>query len=102
ALVIPAADVNPEGDAGMSFDDRVVEFDARVEHPVRVAAALTVSFANGFIQQRRVLWGINLDVLTSQPRQLLDFAPSEINEVGEIGITRRVGGARLLRVVICG
>src|SRR3954466_8509998 len=32
ALVIAAADVNPEGDPVVAVDDRVVEIDARIEH----------------------------------------------------------------------
>jgi hypothetical protein len=37
--VVPAADVDAEGDARLTVDDRVVELDARVQHPIRIRAA---------------------------------------------------------------
>ena len=67
ALVIAAADVDAEGDAGVPADDRVVELDARVEHLVRIAAALAVAFADRLVEQRGVLRRVDLDVGAAEP-----------------------------------
>src|SRR4029453_16466342 len=100
--MVPAADVDAEGHAAVPLDDRVVELDARVEHLVRVAAALPVPFANRFIQQRVVLWRVDLDVLTSESLQFLDLASCEVDEIREVGVTGGIRGPRLIRVVIRG
>ena len=83
-------------------DDRVVELDAGVEHLVRIAAALPVALADRLVEQRRVLRRVDLDVLAAEPAQLRDLAPREVHEVGQVGVARRVGAARLVRVVVGG
>jgi hypothetical protein len=100
ALVVTAADVNAERDARVALDDRVVELHRRREQRVRVAAALAVTLADRLVEERRVLRRVDLDVLAAESFELRDLATGEIDEVGEIGVPRRIRAARLVRVVI--
>ena len=84
----------------MTVDDRVVQLDVRVEHLVRIAAALPVALADLLVEQRRILRRVDLHVLAAEPPQLLDLAPREVDEIREIGIARRVGAFRSLGVVV--
>jgi hypothetical protein len=88
--VIAAADVDREGEAGVTLDDRVVELDARVEHLVRVAPSLAIAFANGVIQERGILRCIDLDVFAPESFQFRDLAAGEVDQVGEIGVAGRI------------
>ncbi len=102
ALVIAPADVDAEGQAGVSLDDRVVQLDRRVEHAIGIAAAGAVALADGLVEQPGILRGVNLDVLAAEARELGNLAAGEIHDVGKIGIERRVCPARLVRVVVGG
>jgi hypothetical protein len=93
AAVVAAADVDAELHAGVALDDRVVELDARVEHPVGIAAALPIALANGLVEQRGVLRRVDLDILAPEPAQFLDLAAGEVDDVGQIGVARRVSAA---------
>ena len=97
ALVIAAADVDAERHAGMALDDRVVQLDGGVEHPIGIAAALAVALANRLVEQPGVLRRVDLDVLAAEPRQLGDLAAGEVDEVGEVGVARRVCAASTCR-----
>jgi hypothetical protein len=87
--VVPAADVDAEGDAWLTVDDRVVELDARVQHPIRIRAAPAIAFADRLVEQRRVLRRVDLHVLAAEPRELGDLAPREVDQVGEIRVACR-------------
>src|SRR6266550_8731170 len=81
ALVVAAADVNREGHAGVTGDDRVVHLDACIDQGLRVAAALAVSLAQLGVEERRVLGSIDLNVSAPEPNQLIDLSPAQIDHV---------------------
>ena len=83
-----------ERHAGMAVDDRVVQLDVGVQHPVRIVAALAIALADRLVEQRRVLRRVDLDVFAPEPAQLLDLAPGEIDEIGQVGVARRIGALR--------
>src|SRR6185295_9189873 len=70
ALIVAAADVDAEGDAGMAVDDGVVELDAGVEQAIGIAATLPVALAHLLVEERRVLRRIALDVGAAAPAHL--------------------------------
>ena len=86
----------------MAVDDGVVELDARVEHPGRIAATLTVALADGFVEQRRILRRVDLHVLAAKAPELFDLTAREVHEVGEIRVASGVGRRRLVLVVVRG
>ena len=100
ALVVAPAEVDAEGDAGMVADHGVVEFDAAVEQPVRVVAALAVALADGRVEQPGILRRVELDVGAAEADQFGDLGAQDIHHIGEVGIDRRVGALRFLRVVV--
>ena len=74
---------------GMAVDDRVVQLDAGVEQPVRIAAALPVAFAHGLVEQGGVLRRVDLHVLAAEAAEFRDLAAREIHQVGQVGVARR-------------
>ena len=86
----------------MLADDGVVHLDARVDQPVGVAAALAVALAQGRVEEGRVLRRVDLHVRAAEPDQLGHLAPREVDDVGQVGVARRVGAGRLRRVVVGG
>src|SRR5262249_36578034 len=72
ALVVAPADVDAERHPGVSIDDRVVELHGCRQHLVRIAPALAVAVADLLVEQRRVLRGVDLNVLAAEAPQLRD------------------------------
>src|SRR2546425_8522823 len=62
ALVVPTADMHPEGHTRVAADDGVVHLNTYIDEFVRVAAALAVAFAHFRIEQSSVLGRVDLDV----------------------------------------
>ena len=55
ALIISAAKVQAERDAGMITDHRIVHFDRQIQQPVGIVAPLPIALPQIGIQQRSVL-----------------------------------------------
>src|SRR5207245_3971591 len=92
--------VQAERHPRMARNDRVVHLEALVEQLVRIAAASPVTFPQIVVEQGRVLWRVDLDVGAAETAELRDLAASEVHDVGEVCVTRWIGVARLLRVVV--
>ena len=93
--MVAAADVDAERDARVAIDDRVVELDAGIEHPVGIAAALPVALANGLVEKRRHTAARRFARIASEAAELRDFATREVDEVGEVGVASRIGPASI-------
>ena len=91
--LLPRQMCTPNVTPGVAVDDRVVELDAGVDEPVGVAAALPVALANRLVEQRGVLRRVDLDVFAPEAAQLLDLAAREVDEIGQVGVARRIGAA---------
>jgi hypothetical protein len=42
-------------------------------------------------RQRGVLRRVDLDVVAPEPLQFRDLAPGEVDEIGQVGVARRIG-----------
>src|SRR5579863_6818732 len=102
ALVVAAADVEREGHARVALDDRVVELYAAVDQLFWVASPLPVAFPHGRVEERSILGPVDLYVGAAKANQLVHLAAREVDDVGQVGISRRVGVLRLLGVVVSG
>src|SRR5690349_8224137 len=92
--------MNGECDAGMVTDHSIVEFDTPIKQAVRIVAALSISLADGRVQQGCVLRRVNLNVSTTKLDQLFDFASKDVDDVSEIGVNRWIGLPGLFRIVV--
>src|SRR5204863_185729 len=95
-LIVAAADMETEADAGMVADDGVVHLDAGIDEPFGIAPALTVPFPDRRVEERRVLGRVDLDVGAAQPGQLFDLAPGEVRrtEASTLDATARLDEVR--------
>src|SRR5436309_7412378 len=96
ASLVPAAEVEAEGDARMTADHRVVHRDA-VGEPAREAPApRLVEGPRPLVEQERVVWRVELDVERTPPDQLRDLGAQDVDDVGEKGFERGIDRARRL------
>src|SRR5579859_204581 len=102
ALVVAAAHMESEGDSRIALDDRVVELDAAVDQLLGVAPALPVALAHGRVEKRPILRRVDLDVCAPEADELVDLAPGQVDDVGEVVVAGRIGGPGLFGVVIGG
>jgi hypothetical protein len=84
----------------MMADHRVVHLDAEVDEPLRVGPPASKALARGRIQQERVGRPVHLNVGAAQADELVHLAAQDVDRVAQVGVARRIGTGRFVRVVV--
>ncbi|MEZ4521501.1 MAG: hypothetical protein R3A46_07650 [Thermomicrobiales bacterium] len=95
-----AAEVDAEVDARMFADHRVIQLDAAVEQCVGVIPALSIAFTDLRVEQGGVLRRVDLDVRAAEPDEIRRPGPENIDDIGQVGLDRRVGASFDFGIVI--
>src|SRR5207247_8338297 len=83
ARLVPAAEVEAEGDLGMTADDDVVELEPELEPPLGRPATALVERAVVRVDEERIVRRVELDVGRAETSELVDLLSEELGNVCE-------------------